>query len=40
VAIACLRDLQRVAPNAFGDFTITQLADGTEIAASPYAWEA
>jgi thymidylate synthase (FAD) len=40
VAIACLRDLQRVAPNAFGDFTITQLADATEIAASPYAWEA
>ena len=40
VAIACLRDLQRVAPNAFGDFTITGLADGTEIAASPYAWEA
>jgi thymidylate synthase (FAD) len=40
VAVACLRDLQRVAPNVFGDFTITGLADGTEIAASPYAWEA
>jgi thymidylate synthase (FAD) len=40
VAVACLRDLQRVAPNVFGDFTIAGLADGTEIAASPYAWEA
>jgi thymidylate synthase (FAD) len=39
VAVACLRDLQRVAPNAFGDFAISVLADGTEIAASPYAWE-
>lgn len=40
VAVACLRELQRVAPNAFGDFAISALADGTEIAASPYAWEA
>jgi thymidylate synthase (FAD) len=40
VAVACLRELQRVAPNVFGDFTISALADGTEIAASPYAWEA
>ena len=28
-----------VAPNVFADFTISTLADGTEIAASPYAWE-
>jgi thymidylate synthase (FAD) len=40
VAVACLRELQRVAPNAFDDFTISALDDGTEIAASPYAWEA
>jgi thymidylate synthase (FAD) len=40
IAIACLRELQRVAPNAFGDFTVTPLGDGTEIAASPFAWEA
>ncbi|GAA1812338.1 FAD-dependent thymidylate synthase [Planosporangium flavigriseum] len=40
VAVGCLRELQRVAPNVFGDFTISALADGTEIAASPYAWEA
>jgi thymidylate synthase (FAD) len=37
VAIACLRELRRVAPNAFADFTTTVLRDGTEIAASPYA---
>ncbi len=39
LAVACLRELRRVAPNAFADFTISTLADGTEIAASPYAWE-
>jgi thymidylate synthase (FAD) len=39
VAIACLRELQRIAPNVFADFAITTLADGTEIAASPYTWE-
>lgn len=39
VAIACLRELQRVAPNVFADFTITRLADGSEIAASPFTWE-
>jgi thymidylate synthase (FAD) len=39
VAVACLRELQRVAPNVFADFTITTLADGTEIAASAYTWE-
>src|SRR5256885_8464946 len=39
LAVECLRQLQRVAPNVFADFTISALADGTEIAASPYAWE-
>jgi thymidylate synthase (FAD) len=39
LAVECLRQLQRVAPSVFADFTITTLADGTEIAASPYTWE-
>ncbi len=39
VAVECLRQLQRVAPNVFADFTILALPDGSEIAASPYAWE-
>jgi thymidylate synthase (FAD) len=39
VAVACLRELQRVAPNVFADFTITELSDGTEIAASAFTWE-
>jgi len=39
IAVACLREVQKVAPNIFADFTISTLADGTEIAASPYAWE-
>ena len=29
LAIACLRELQRVAGNVFGDFRISTLADGT-----------
>ncbi|WP_374728237.1 FAD-dependent thymidylate synthase [Catenuloplanes atrovinosus] len=37
LAVECLRQLQRVAPNVFGDFTLTTLADGTEIAHSPHA---
>ncbi|MDG4785718.1 FAD-dependent thymidylate synthase [Micromonospora sp. WMMD1102] len=37
LAVECLRQLQRVAPNVFGDFTIKALPDGTEIATSPYA---
>jgi thymidylate synthase (FAD) len=37
VAIELLRQLQRVAPNIFADFTISTLDDGTEVAASPYA---
>jgi thymidylate synthase (FAD) len=39
VAIALLRELQRIAPNVFADFTITQLPDGTQIAASAFTWE-
>jgi thymidylate synthase (FAD) len=39
LAVACLRHLQRLAPNVFGDFVISTLADGTEVAASPYAIE-
>jgi thymidylate synthase (FAD) len=39
VAVACLRELQRVAPSVFGDFTISTLADGTEVASPQYTWE-
>lgn len=39
LAVACLRELQRVAPNVFADFTITPLDDGSEIATSPLASE-
>jgi hypothetical protein len=28
-----------VAPNVFGDFTISSLDDGSEIAATPLTWE-
>ncbi|MEV8512914.1 FAD-dependent thymidylate synthase [Dactylosporangium sp. NPDC051484] len=39
VAVACLRELQRVAPSVFGDFTISTLPDGTEVASAQYTWE-
>jgi thymidylate synthase (FAD) len=39
LAMACLRALQAVAPHVFGDFRISRLADGTEVAASPYVAE-
>ncbi|MBT8224359.1 MAG: FAD-dependent thymidylate synthase [Dactylosporangium sp.] len=39
VAIMCLRELLRLAPNVFADFRITQLSDGSEIAASQFTWE-
>jgi thymidylate synthase (FAD) len=39
LAIACLRELQRAAANAFADFEITSLPDGTEIASSPLVSE-
>jgi thymidylate synthase (FAD) len=37
VAILVLRELQRHAPNVFGDYVITALPDGTEVAASPHS---
>ncbi|MCH9640912.1 MAG: FAD-dependent thymidylate synthase [Actinomycetia bacterium] len=40
LAIECLRQLVGVAPEVFGDFEITVLADGTEVATSPLATEA
>ncbi|MHB8340107.1 MAG: FAD-dependent thymidylate synthase [Mycobacteriales bacterium] len=39
LAVAVLRELVRLAPNVFGDFTLAQLPDGTEVAASPLAAE-
>ena len=39
LAIACLLELQRVAGNVFDDFRISALADGTEVAASPFVTE-
>ena len=39
VAVACLRALQQEAGNVFDDFRISSLADGTEVAASPYVDE-
>jgi thymidylate synthase (FAD) len=39
LAVSCLRELQRVAPNVFADFTITSLPDGTEVASSPLVAE-
>ena len=39
LAIAMLRELQRVAPNAFNDFEISALPDGTEVASSPMVSE-
>ena len=39
LAVECLRQLQRVAPNVFSDFTITSLPDGSEVARSPYGGE-
>lgn len=39
LAVACLRELQRIAPHVFGDFTISALEDGTEIAATALTWE-
>ena len=40
LAVACLRELLRVAPNVFADFEIAPLADGTEVASSPLVTEA
>jgi thymidylate synthase (FAD) len=40
LAVECLRTLQQIAPNAFADFEITTLADGSEVASSPFVTEA
>jgi thymidylate synthase (FAD) len=37
VAVAVLRELQRIAPPVFADYTIGTLPDGTEVALSPFA---
>jgi len=39
VAIAVLKELQKVAPAVFGDFKIVPLPDGTEEAIPGYMWE-
>ena len=39
LAVECLRRLMRIAPTVFGDFEIGTLADGTEVATSPYVLE-
>jgi thymidylate synthase (FAD) len=39
LAIACLGELQRIAPNVFADFEITALPDGTSVASSPWVSE-
>ncbi|MCX6470995.1 MAG: FAD-dependent thymidylate synthase [Corynebacteriales bacterium] len=36
LAIECLRQLSGLAPTVFGDFEIGTLADGTEVATSPF----
>ena len=38
LAVDCLRELQRVAPNVFADFAVATLDDGTEV-ASPFVTE-
>ncbi len=37
LAVAALRELQRLAPNVFSDFQVITLDDGTEVASSPVA---
>jgi thymidylate synthase (FAD) len=39
LAVECLRQLQKAAPNVFEDFGISTLPDGTEVAASPFVTE-
>ena len=39
LAVACLRELTKAAPNAFADFVISTLPDGTEVASSPLVVE-
>src|SRR5437660_9609240 len=39
LAVECLRQLHKAAPNAFGDVESSILPDGTEIASSPFVSE-
>ncbi|HYS39061.1 MAG TPA: FAD-dependent thymidylate synthase, partial [Pseudonocardiaceae bacterium] len=39
LAVECLRQLHKAAANAFDDFVISTLPDGTEVAASPFVTE-
>lgn len=39
LAVECLRQLRKVAPTVFGDFEISTLGDGSEVASSPYVFE-
>ncbi|HWD04767.1 MAG TPA: FAD-dependent thymidylate synthase [Amycolatopsis sp.] len=39
LAVECLRQLHKAAPNVFADFTISTLPDGTEVATSPKVLE-
>jgi thymidylate synthase (FAD) len=39
LAITCLGELNRIAPNVFADFEITALPDGTSVASSPLVSE-
>lgn len=39
LAVACLKQLKAKVPNVVADFQISALADGTEVAASPYVHE-
>jgi thymidylate synthase (FAD) len=39
LAVECLRQLHKTAPNVFNDFEIGVLPDGTEIASSPFVSE-
>ena len=39
LAVAVLRELQRIAPSAFADFAVSALPDGTEVASSPLVGE-
>jgi thymidylate synthase (FAD) len=39
LAVRCLWELQRIAPNVFADFEVVGLPDGTHVASSPLATE-
>jgi len=39
VAVEICRQLQRLSPAVFGDYTISRLDDGTEVASTPYIYE-